>query len=272
MTLAGYNAKKISLDRTDEGYMTFKQAINEERLDLLNLRNTLLEKEIIDLQREGTSGKVDHPSNGCLASDTFILINKEVKKIKDLDETEDKIYSYDLERKIIIESEFTNLRITRFVEYLILIETEDSRQILCTDNHPILSVTGYIRADSLYRGIKLLDLVKGSVMVANVSRVTLSEHLPVYDLEVPKYHNFVLANGLIVHNSKDESDSLCGAVFNASKSKFKDQMIHAQSDAELTADLLDVYDSERNMNDILGIEGRVVTDYSEVGLEDDLLI
>ena len=272
LTLAGYNAKKISLDRTDEGYMTFKQAINEERLDLLNLRNTLLEKEIIDLQREGTSGKVDHPSNGCLAPDTFILINKGVKKIKDLNEKEDKIYSYDLERKIIIESKFTNLRITRFVEYLILIETEDSRQILCTDNHPILSVTGYIRADSLYRGIKLLDSIRGSVTVANVSRVILSEHLPVYDLEVPKYHNFVLANGLIVHNSKDESDSLCGAIFNASKSKFKDQMIHAQSDAELTVDLLDVYDSERNMNDILGIEGRVVTDYSEVGLDDDLLI
>ena len=27
--------------------------------------------------------------------------------------------------------------------------------------------------------------------------------LPVYDLEVPKYHNFALGNGVIVHNSID---------------------------------------------------------------------
>lgn len=27
--------------------------------------------------------------------------------------------------------------------------------------------------------------------------------LPVYDLEVPKYHNFALGNGIIVHNSID---------------------------------------------------------------------
>ena len=31
-----------------------------------------------------------------------------------------------------------------------------------------------------------------------------SKQLPVYDLEVPKYHNFVLAkNGVVVHNSID---------------------------------------------------------------------
>lgn len=272
LTLAGYNAKKISLDRTDEGYMTFKQAINEERLDLLNLRNTLLEKEIIDLQREGATGKVDHPQNGCLSGDTFILINNGVKKIRDLNEKEDKVYSYDLEHKIIVESNFTDLRLTRFVEYLILIETEDNRQILCTDNHPILSVIGYIRADLLHGGIKLLDSIKGSVMVANVSRVILSEHLPVYDIEVPKYNNFILANGLIVHNSKDESDSLCGAIFNASKSKFKDQMIHAQDDAEITAELLDIYDSEQSMNDILGIEGTIINNYDNLGFDDDLII
>ena len=27
--------------------------------------------------------------------------------------------------------------------------------------------------------------------------------LPVYDIEVPRYHNFVLGNGIVVHNSID---------------------------------------------------------------------
>lgn len=31
-----------------------------------------------------------------------------------------------------------------------------------------------------------------------------TKKLPVYDLEVPKYHNFILAkNGIVVHNSID---------------------------------------------------------------------
>lgn len=34
----------------------------------------------------------------------------------------------------------------------------------------------------------------------------------VYDIEVAEYHNFALASGVFVHNSKDVSDSLAGAV------------------------------------------------------------
>lgn len=37
----------------------------------------------------------------------------------------------------------------------------------------------------------------------------------VYDLEVPKYSNFMLANGIVVHNSKDISDGVCGALWGA---------------------------------------------------------
>ena len=39
------------------------------------------------------------------------------------------------------------------------------------------------------------------------------EEIPVYDLEVPETHNFVLANGLVVHNCKDISDSVIGNVY-----------------------------------------------------------
>ena len=30
-----------------------------------------------------------------------------------------------------------------------------------------------------------------------------NKKLPVYDLEVPQYHNFILKNGVVVHNSID---------------------------------------------------------------------
>lgn len=39
----------------------------------------------------------------------------------------------------------------------------------------------------------------------------------VYDIEVEDNHNFALAAGVFVHNSKDVCDATCGAVYNASK-------------------------------------------------------
>lgn len=39
----------------------------------------------------------------------------------------------------------------------------------------------------------------------------------VYDLEIDKNHNFALSCGIFVHNSKDQADALCGAVWSASK-------------------------------------------------------
>lgn len=39
----------------------------------------------------------------------------------------------------------------------------------------------------------------------------------VYDITVEDNHNFALSAGVIVHNSKDIADSICGAIFNASK-------------------------------------------------------
>ena len=37
--------------------------------------------------------------------------------------------------------------------------------------------------------------------IKSVTKTT--KKLPVYDLEVPQYHNFALKNGVIVHNSID---------------------------------------------------------------------
>lgn len=55
--------------------------------------------------------------------------------------------------------------------------------------------------------------------VRAVIQVHLEEPVPVYDLEVDEWSNFALCAGVFVHNSKDVSDALCGAVYNAVTSK-----------------------------------------------------
>lgn len=59
---AGFNDKKLSLDRTPDGYVALRSVFMEQRIDLFE--NELMEEEIIHLQRDSFSGAVDHPIGG----------------------------------------------------------------------------------------------------------------------------------------------------------------------------------------------------------------
>lgn len=56
--------------------------------------------------------------------------------------------------------------------------------------------------------------------VISVRRITLSEPVPVFDLTVDEHHNFKLAEGCYVHNSKDVADALAGVVTGLTTSRF----------------------------------------------------
>lgn len=58
----GYDAEIQSLDKTPDGYLTFRASINEKRVSLLRLKE--IEDEAINIERDNQSGKVDHPVNG----------------------------------------------------------------------------------------------------------------------------------------------------------------------------------------------------------------
>ena len=54
--------KKLSLDRTPDGYMTLRSVLLEQRIDMLDCHK--LQDELIHLQRDANTGKVDHPVGG----------------------------------------------------------------------------------------------------------------------------------------------------------------------------------------------------------------
>ena len=58
----GFSVKKLSLDRTPDGYMTFRSVLVEQRIRLLDVQ--LLQDELIHLQRDSITGKVDHMIGG----------------------------------------------------------------------------------------------------------------------------------------------------------------------------------------------------------------
>lgn len=283
LTTKGFQTKLISLDRTPNGYLSFRSCINEQRIELLDLSSSLLESELIKLERDSMSGKVDHPPAGCFPADTLILTELGNIKICDLEEGYHRVMAYDEVLDCRIATDFVGLRITKYTDELVHIVTENNNHIECTDNHPILT--------RLYRYIPAVNLTINSKIVftdsygntkyekiISISRVKLPKSIPVYDIEVPKYHNFVLANGAVVHNSKDLADSLCGATENA-KDFAPALNVRSVPDASL---LLESF-SDDSENDIemamLGVKAAaVMNDFTEMpsgntsifdGLDDD---
>jgi hypothetical protein len=58
----GYDATIVSLDKTPQGYLALRSAMNDGRIGLIQI--DLLETELIQLQRDVQTGKLDHPVDG----------------------------------------------------------------------------------------------------------------------------------------------------------------------------------------------------------------
>jgi len=58
----GLDVKNISLDRTPDGYISLRSILMEERIDLLN--HEVLQDELVKLQRDSATGRIDHPVGG----------------------------------------------------------------------------------------------------------------------------------------------------------------------------------------------------------------
>lgn len=58
----GILAEYVSLDRTPNGYAAFRAAVNEQRFAMIKLPE--LTRELVDLERDNVTCKIDHPVNG----------------------------------------------------------------------------------------------------------------------------------------------------------------------------------------------------------------
>ena len=82
----------------------------------------------------------------------------------------------------------------------------------------MLKSGNYVPAEELKPGDELYSYNE-PIFVKEVDSIHYSDPIPVFDMEVPKTHNFLLNSGVFVHNSKDMADSLAGALWNATLHK-----------------------------------------------------
>ena len=108
------------------------------------------------------------------------------------------VKAYNEESGEIVNTTARDIRIEKYVDKVWKLYFMDGSELCCTGTHLIMDADGtYIEAEKIKDGMKL----SGGQIVSRIAIQTLPEKIPVYDMSVPHYLNFVLENGLIVHNS-----------------------------------------------------------------------
>lgn len=141
--------------------------------------------------------------NHCLTGDTIVDTVNGGIKIKDLVNVDNiQLYSYDTENNKTVIANAVNCRCTRENAEIIEIEFENGALIQCTADHLILtSNRGYVKADELTADDDVINVAEKGIKIKRIKK--LKKRQNVYDLEVPKYHNFSVNGGFIVHNCID---------------------------------------------------------------------
>lgn len=139
---------------------------------------------------------------GCFTGDTRVrLADGFAVSFAELEEQgveETMVQAYDERTGKIVAARARDIRIEKYADELKMIELEDGTTLRCTDTHLIMDAAGrFVEAGHIREGQRL----SGGHVAVRVSFLKLAEKVPVYDLSVPRHLNFLLENGLIVHNS-----------------------------------------------------------------------
>ena len=158
----------VSLDRTPDGYRAFQTILAEQRLALR--QQQLLESEIIRLEQNNVTGKVDHPPiDGCFTGDTLIPLvdGRELSILQLKHEYEcgiiNHVYTCNektrrVEPRAIIKVSRTK---TAPVVTLTINSGHDHNVVKCTPEHKFMLINGnYKNACQLTREDKLMPLVR----------------------------------------------------------------------------------------------------------------
>ncbi len=139
---------------------------------------------------------------GCFSGETRIrMADGSTASFAELVEqgvTSAMVQAYDERTGQIVAARARDIRVEKYTDELWTIRLEDGSALHCTGTHLIMDGGGqYVEAKHIREGQRL----SGGHVAVQVSVQKLAEKVPVYDLSVPRYLNFVLENGLVVHNS-----------------------------------------------------------------------
>ncbi|MEM3215275.1 MAG: translation initiation factor IF-2 subunit gamma [Conexivisphaerales archaeon] len=161
----------------------------------------------------GTAGHVDHGK--CLTPDQKVRIagyefsGNDLIKHFEIKQINHEFYKFDA--KLQVDS-VSNMKVVEslafpyFQKYwgdIIELETVSGRKVSGTPNHKLFdSRTGWRRLDQLTEESNVMVNVHNSVDYDKISRIIHRKYRGViFDISVPLIHNFIMANGIVSHNT-----------------------------------------------------------------------
>lgn len=166
LAIDSFTVKEVSMDivknKEDVGYTVFRNTLVEQRIKLLDLYE--LTREITNLEKNETTGKVDHPRQ-CLVGNTKIrMLNGNYKTILDLiidqhNNIKNYVYTFNEKTKTIEPKLIKNVWQTGYRKDLYKITLDNNENVICTGNHPFMLRNGeYLEAEKLHIGQSLMPL------------------------------------------------------------------------------------------------------------------
>ena len=216
----GFKVDKLSLDRTPDGYVALRSVLLEQRIDMLD--HQLLQDELIHLQRDANTGRVDHPLGGCFVPETKIKLadGRSVALfdlVKEQRTKENFVYTINETTLQVEVKKILSAHSTKLVNELTEVILENGQSIFCTNDHKFMLADGSYRpAYDLVAGLSLMSIEgqeRSSMKIKSL--VSIADTRLMYDLTIEDNPNFLLDSGVVVHNSKDVADGFAGAIWNA---------------------------------------------------------
>lgn len=138
---------------------------------------------------------------GCFTGETKLLLpdGRKVSFLELLEKKEEVLVnSFDFQKQELVKARGYDVRCTKEVTELVEVELENGETVRCTPDHWFLTQSaGYVEACNLKVGAKFIPEHE----VKAVRFLNLEEAVPVYDISVEGYQNFLLSCGVVVHNS-----------------------------------------------------------------------
>ena len=138
---------------------------------------------------------------GCFTGETKLLLpdGGKVSFLELLAKKEEVLVnSFDFQKQELVKARGYDVRCTKEVTELVEVELENGETVRCTPEHWFLTQSaGYVEACNLKVGAKFIPEHE----VKAVRFLSLEEAVPVYDISVEGYQNFLLSCGVVVHNS-----------------------------------------------------------------------
>jgi len=212
----GFKAGVQSIDRTTAPYDVVKQALYDGRI--LMPPHERLCTELVQLEMDMKKGKVDHPPRGSCLPDTKITDTAGVvRTILEMVEGHSRgerytVLGYNLEDKTFYPQHIIDPRMTRHTDTTYRLHDNEGVVVELTGEHKVLTLRGWVEAWNLVEGDEVISLATPKT-ITHIEVITHPKAIPVYDLGAYPDENFCLANGAVIHNSKDVADSLSGVLY-----------------------------------------------------------